>query len=262
MTTTARPALDVSKLRADFPILATTVRGRAARVPGQRRHQPEAARRDRGHTSLLRDPERQHPSRRVCAERAGHRGVRGRARRGRAGFSTPARSTRSSSSAAPPRRSTSSRRAAAEPISGQATRCWSPRWSTTPTSCRGRWSCEATGAVLKVIPMNRARRARARRVRAPARGRPQAGGGRPHLELARHDQSGGGADALAHARRRGGAGRRSPRRRPTCRSTSRRWARISTRCRVTRCSVPPESACSTAGRSCSRQCRPIRAAAT
>ena len=43
---------------------------------------------------------------------------------------------------------------------GRATRSSSPGWSTTRTSCRGSCSCEQTGAVLRVAPIDDARRAR------------------------------------------------------------------------------------------------------
>ena len=47
---------------------------------------------------------------------------------------------------ATPRRARGSR-------SAPATRSASPRWSTTPTSCRGRCSAERTGATLRWIPL-------------------------------------------------------------------------------------------------------------
>ena len=46
------------------------------------------------------------------------------------------------------------RRAGGVRGSRPATRCSSPRWSTTPTSCRGRCWCEQTGATLRVAPID------------------------------------------------------------------------------------------------------------
>ena len=136
------------------------------------------------------------------------------------------------------------------------------RSNTTPTSCRGSWSPEQTGAVVKAVPMDRrgvidvadCRRAHERthahrRLRAC-------------VQCARH----GAAGARDHAasRMRAAPWCSSTARRP-CRTsawTSKRSTAISTRSRRTRCTAPPASACSSAASRCSRPCRRGRAAAT
>ena len=83
MNVMTNPAvLDVDRIRADFPILAQTIRGKPSGVPGQRRLRAEAARGHRRDGSRDGDAIRQCPSRPALDERAHHRGLRSRARRG------------------------------------------------------------------------------------------------------------------------------------------------------------------------------------
>ena len=118
--TTALPrGFDPRRVRREFPIFDEQSR---AGVPRFRRQRAEAARGHRRRRRVLPHRLRQRASRRLSAERALDRAVRGGAREGARAFSTPPTSARSSSCAAPPRRSTSSRRAGARPSSKPATR--------------------------------------------------------------------------------------------------------------------------------------------
>ena len=124
-------------------------RRQAAGLPRHRGHLAEAApgaRRDRATTTRGTTPTSTAAS--TCSPR--RRPTRTRARATRSPRSSaPPTAPRSSSPRTPPRRSTSSanvHRAAAggEPRGcGPATRSSSPRWSTTPTSCRGSCSPSA-----------------------------------------------------------------------------------------------------------------------
>ena len=212
--------------------------------------------------ALLRARQRQRPSRRAHAERAGDRRLRGRAREGPRVHQRRGRRARSSSRATRPRASTWSRAPGATPTSAPATRCSSRRWSTTRTSCRGSCSASAPARTLRVVPIDDrgdlimdeferlltdAHEDRRRRAR---------------VERARHDQSG----RRDRARRRTAPAppcwSTARRRRITCRSTSRRSAPTSTSSPATSSTGRPASACSTGGRRCSRRCRRSSAAAT
>ena len=142
--------------------VAHGARRQAAGLPRLRRHLAEAERGARRRAGLLRAAQRRRAPRGAPARRGGDRRLRGRPRDDRAP-SSARRPTRSSSPRTPPRRSTSSptrsptprrrgpRRAArtrrgvgASCSAGRRDRS-SPRWSTTPTSCRGR-SCAGAPA--------------------------------------------------------------------------------------------------------------------
>ena len=71
-----------------------------------------------------------------------------------------------------------------------ATRSWSPRWSTTPTSSRGRSSPAMTGATVRFAPVTAAGRARHGRAARPAVGAHAHGRRDPREQRARHDQPG------------------------------------------------------------------------
>ena len=165
-----RPAVfDVARVRADFPILAQHGPRQAARLSRQRRDDAEAA----GGAST------RWPRYYETTNANVHRGVhhlqrardawrsKTRARRF-ARSSTPAATARSSSPATPPRASTSSRSRSGGRGSRPATRCSSPRWSTTRTSCPGSCVCAERGARLRVAPIDDRGELIARRVRAAA----------------------------------------------------------------------------------------------
>jgi hypothetical protein len=107
-------------------------------------HQPEAARRHRRldtTTTASTTPTSTAGSTRSARGDRGLRAARAKVARS----STRPIATRSSSPATRPRRSTSSRIRGAGGTSAAATRSCSPRWSTTPTSCRGSsWSRRRT----------------------------------------------------------------------------------------------------------------------
>ena len=146
-------AIDVARIKADFPILRRTVRdGRRAGLPRQRRHLAEAASRSSTPSAAFYE---QHNA-------AVHRGAHQLAEEATDAYESAratiaafigARPTRSSSPRTRPRASTWSRtrcptrrrpgRSGRASWSGPATRSWSPRWSTTPTSCPGRCSRSA-----------------------------------------------------------------------------------------------------------------------
>ena len=243
-----------------------------AGLPRLRQHLAEAAPGDRRGARALRAAQRQRGPVGAHARHRGDRGVRGRP--GEGGARSSARPppdevvfTKNSTEAINlvalrlPRRqpgATATRGSG----SGPATRSSSPRWSTTPTSCRG--SCSAS--------------APARRCAGSA-SPTTAGSTCPTLDELINERtklvsvvhysnilgtinpidaasSPGPAQvgALVHARRlpvgAAPAGRRG-----------RRWAWTSSRSPATRCAARPASACCGGGRSCSRRCRRSSAAA-
>ena len=107
MTAPATPALDVERLRQDFPILAQRVRGKPLVYLDNAATTPEAARGHRRGHPLLRLRKRQHPPRGALPERARLGRLRRGSRAGGRGSSTPPRRARSCLPAAPPRQSTS-----------------------------------------------------------------------------------------------------------------------------------------------------------
>ena len=167
--------------------------------------------------------------------------------------------------------------------SSRATRPRASTWSRTPSAGRGvgagdevlisamehhsnivPWQllCEARGARLRVAPIERPRRAAARRARGARRRADEARVRDAHVERARHDQPGARrsfASRIAAACRCCSTARR---RRTTCRSTCRRSTAISTSPPATSSTARPGSACSTARKRCSRRCRRSSAAAT
>ena len=177
--------LDLSRVKADFPILSRTVNGkRLVYLDSASSSQKPAggARRDgRAVPQLL----RQHPPRRLHDRGRVHRQVRARARQDRTLPRRGAARTRSSSPRTSPRRSTSSRTRGAAPTSAKATPSSSPRWSTTPTSCRGTSSCAERGVELRWVPHRRRLPPRSDRAR-PAPRRRQALRLHRDVERARH----------------------------------------------------------------------------
>ena len=120
------------------------------------------------------------------------------------------RRARSSSPAAPPRASTWSRRRWGRANLKRRRRDRSSRrWSTTRTSCPGRCSARRPARTLRVVPIDDARRARHRRVRAAARRRGR-GSSRSATSRTRSARSTRCAEIveLAHAHGVAGAGRR------------------------------------------------------
>ena len=114
-----------------------------AGLPRQRQHLAEAAAGHRRDHRLLQPAQRQ---RRPCDARARRRvdrAVRGRPRQGRGlRRCEPPRGDRLHQElhrGAQPRRQRPRRGPGSRTASAPATRSSSPRWSTTPTSCRGRW---------------------------------------------------------------------------------------------------------------------------
>ena len=154
-----RAPFDVAAVRADFPALrqrvhgrplvyldnaATTQKPRAVLAALRRHYVRDNANVRRGVHTL---------GERATAAYEGARDDRAALPRTR-----PTRA-RSSSRAAPPRRSIWSRRATVARTCRPGTRCWSRRWSTTPTSCRGRCSAGTTGRGPAGGAGRRARRA-------------------------------------------------------------------------------------------------------
>ena len=151
-TAAAFPAGESARIRADFPILSRTVRdGRRAGLPRLRRHVAEAGAGARRRARLLRAAQRGGPPRRAPARRGGHRRVRGGAghrrrlhRRPRQRGGVHQERHRGDqpgglrASATRPRPGRWPGDPGVVRASGRATRSSSPRWSTTPTSCRGR----------------------------------------------------------------------------------------------------------------------------
>ena len=107
--------------------------------------------------------------------------------------------------------------------------------------------CEQTGAVLRAVPITDSRRAGPGGVRAPARRSHQARRRRPRLQRAGHDEPGARAGRARTRVGGAGAGGWRPVRAAPARSTSPTWAATSSPSPGTRCSVPPASACCTAG---------------
>ena len=210
------------------------------------------------------DRQRQRPSRRPPAQRAGHRGLRGRPASRCSTSSTPPDCARSSSSAGTteahqPRRP--------ELTAGQHVRRRRRdrhllRWSTTPTSSPGRCCARRRGPYLRVVPDQRRRRIAARRVREAADAADAAGGRGPRVQLAGHDQPGQARSSSWPTAAACRCWWTAPRRCRTCRSTCASWTATSTPSPATRCTGRPASACCTARPSCWRRCRPTRAAAT
>ena len=135
----------------------------AARLSRQRRDDPEAA---RGHrraapiTSATTATSTAGCMRSRCARPTPTRRTRPRGE-----IHQRRRSARKSfSPAARPKRSISSPQSwGAALTSSLATSFSSPRWSTTPTSCRGSWLAQRTGATLRYVPvLGRQRRKTAR----------------------------------------------------------------------------------------------------
>jgi hypothetical protein len=154
MTTIAQPAireplpraaqpqfgsgLDIAKIRADFPILAERINGKPLVYldNGATSQKPQVvldaianyydhlnANIHRGvHTLSVRATEAHDAARQTVKQ-----------------SSTQPTRARLSSFAAQPRPSTSSRRPTAASTSAPATKCSSPPWSTTPTSCPGKF---------------------------------------------------------------------------------------------------------------------------
>ena len=157
----AAAGFDVAPHTARIPDLRQQSRSGVSRF---RRQRAEAASGHRRHRRVLPHRLRQRASRRLSAERALDRSVRGGAREGAGLAQRRRRTARSCSCAAPPRRSTSSRRAGARPASKPATKSSSAISSTTRTSCHGSMLRDRLGAEAGRRADRRHRRIRPRRV--------------------------------------------------------------------------------------------------
>ena len=135
----------------DFPILARRGARQAARLPRQRGDDPEAAGRHRRRSRrVLRARQRQHPPRRALALSDGDRRVRGGAREGAALPQRAPRAARSSSSAARPRRSTSSPQTSAGSTSAPGDEVLITALEHHSNIVPWQMLCEETGARLRV----------------------------------------------------------------------------------------------------------------
>ena len=267
-------ARTLARLRADFPILSRTVRGRApAGLPRLRGHLAEAARAcstrwrpllrahnadvHRGAHQLAEEAHRR-PSRPPATTIAAvHRG----AARDEVVFTKNATEAINLVAYA---FTNGAHGGVAAPATGsrwgRATRSSSPRWSTTPTSSRGRSLHERTGATLRWFGLTDDGRLDLDRSRRPDHRADEGRRVHPRVQRARHDQP----------------GRRDRRDGPT---RSARWScsTRASRCRTCRSTSPtlgrrlpgllrpqdarpaPASACSGAGASCSSRCPPFLA---
>ena len=237
----------------------------AAGLPRLRGHLAEAAPGARRRALVLRERQRRAAPGRPPARRGGDRRLRGRPRhhrrvhrRARAGDRLHPQHHRGASTSSPTRCPTPRRRRS--PSSGptpsaRATRSWSPRWSTTPTSLPWQQLCERTGATLRWLGLTDDGRLDLSDLDHGGQRAHQARRGHPAVEHPRHDQP---------ARRRSSRG-------PT-RSARWCWSTARSRCRTrrstspssaptswcspaTRCSGPPASACSGAATRCWTSCR-------
>ena len=114
---------------------------------------PEAAAGDRRRARLLRAPQRERPPGHLHARRGGDRALRGRAGEARRFLGAPSPETIVFT-----RGTTESINLVAHGwgrkfLAARATRCCSPRWSTTRTSCRGSSPRRRPGAALRYIPL-------------------------------------------------------------------------------------------------------------
>ena len=171
------------------------------------------------------------------------------------------RRRRSSSRRAPRRRSTRWLTPGATPSSGQGTTSSSARWSTTPTSCRGRCWPNAKGpksACCRSTRRERCARTSCRRswtnVRAwwPSRRRPTRSARGPTCGRWSQRRMPSGPLSLSTAVRAWF----------TAGSMSGRWTATSTPSRATNSTGRRESACCTASANCWNGCRRSWAAAT
>ena len=258
----ADPPVRAEHHQAGLPDPARARARAAARLARQRGDDAEAAGRHRSDLVLLRARELERPPRRAHARGARDRRLRGRARQGAALPQRAVRRRRSSSCAARPRRSTSSPRAGGAATSAPATRSSSPGSSTTRTSFRGSSSAPRRARACASRPVDDRGEVHARRVREAARPADAHRLDHPGLQRAR-DHPPGARDGrrwpTATARGCWSTARRPSR---TCRSTCRRSTATSTSSRATRSSRRRASACSSARQTCSRRCRPGRAAGT
>ena len=216
---------------------------------------------DRGDGPLLPRVQRHRAPRRLRARRARPPSC-SRARASGSPRSSAGTRPRRSSPTTPPRRSTSWRTPGAATTSAPATRCSSPRWSTTRTSSPGSCSARTPAPSCATCTWRDDGTLSLDELDAVlAEGRVKLVGGRARVERARHDQPGGG-DRRAGARGgRGGAGRRRAGGAAAAGGRVARSAPTSTPGPATRRSAPRASACCTAAASCSSRCGPSSAAA-
>ena len=237
----------------------------AARLPRQRRHRAEAARGDRRDRALLRRRDNANIHRGVHAlSRARHRGLRG-ARATRCSASSTPRDreeiifVRGTTEAHQPGRAELRRARVLQPGDEIVISAMEHHSNIVP------WQmlCRERGAVLRVVPIERRRRARCststRSCSARARSWSRVVA---RLQRARHGQPGRGDHRRWRTRAASRCWSTAPRRCRTCRSTCRRSTATSTPSPATSCTARPASACCTARRRCSRRCRRTRAAAT
>ena len=131
----ARDPLRPPRVRADIPLLTRVINGRPDHLPrlGRLVAAPRAV--IEAMTATTSSP-RQRAPRRLPDRQRGHRRLRGRPARSRAS-STPRRRRRDRLHQERHRVLQPARQSWGAPTCRPATWCWSARWSTTPTSCRG-----------------------------------------------------------------------------------------------------------------------------
>ena len=229
----------------------------AAGLPGQRRHQPEAAGRHRRHRPLL--PARTTPtSTAACTSSPSGPPTDYEDAREKVRALPQRRRTRrrSSSCAAPPRPSTWSRRRYGRKRVGAGDEILITALEHHSNIVPWQMLCEEKGATLRVVPIDDDGELLLDELRAAARRR--ARGWSPWrtspTRWARSTRSAGSSRwRTPRASRCCSTARRRCRTSP---STCRRWTATSTPSPATSCSAPPASACSTARRSCWRPMPP------
>ncbi len=244
-----------------FPGAPAARARQAARVSRQRGLGATTALRARSRGAPATAESRQRAPRSPRAQRALDRRVRRRARQGSDASSTPRLARRSCSRAVRPRR--------INLVAATLGRQREPRRRSPDHLARAPLEHRAVATDLRHDRRparrgadHRCRRARSRRLPPFAVAAHEDRRAELRLERARYREPG------RRARRRGAMASAlwcsSTRLKPcrTCASTCARSTATSSRSRGTRCSDRPASACCTASASCSRPCRPTRAAAT
>ena len=263
MAVTAKQKLDVERIRADFPYLEQLQDGKPVAFLDSAASTQKPRQVLDAMTRVLRDVVRERPPRRLQARRAGDRGARGRAREGaraaervrrargdlrpqRDRGDQPRRVLLGAERARPGRRRSRHRARAPLELRPVAVRRESDRRElpdasrSTRTASSG-WTCSTRSQAARHVKV-------------------VAAGLRPRIRSARTTRSSSLRRGRTSAARSSSATRR--RRRRTARSTCRRSAATSSRCRATRCAARAAPARSGAAPSCSSRWSPSCSAAT